>query len=100
MIRAGMSACDEGIQPLDPVGEAVLHQEIQRPVGHGRLRALAENIQHFIGAKGPVFAQQDLKPPPTCVGQLQSGGATVLVRSFDGRSDAVRVVVGFESDQS
>ena len=37
MRLSGMGAGDEGVQPLDLVNEAMLHEEIERPVGHRRL---------------------------------------------------------------
>ena len=37
--RRALGAGDEGVERLDPVDEAVLHQEVERAVGHRRLGA-------------------------------------------------------------
>lgn len=58
--RAG----DEGAQPLDPVGEAVLDQEVERAVDHRRLPAqprLAQPVQELVGRHRPVGFEQRLQ---------------------------------------
>ena len=61
---ARMRTGDEGVQPLDPVGEALFQQEIQRAIGDGRVGAPPlglQPLQHLVGAEGRVLLEQDLE---------------------------------------
>jgi hypothetical protein len=67
MTGAGMGAGDKGVEPLDLVDKAMVHEEIERAVGHGRLRAepgLAQPVKHLIGAHRTVIPQKDFERMP------------------------------------
>jgi hypothetical protein len=54
----GMGAGDEGVEPLDLVREAVLDEEIERAIGHRRLRAepgVAQEVENRVGSQRAVF---------------------------------------------
>ena len=64
MCLTGMGAGNEGIQPLDLVDKAMLGQEIQRTIGHRRLRAeacIAQEIKDCIRPQRAVFLQEDFQ---------------------------------------
>lgn len=103
MILAGMGAGDKGVQPFDPVGEAMLDQEIERPIGDGRLRretAFAKDAKDFVCAQRAMLGQKDLKHAPAHGRQLQPGRLAMGCGSVDARRDAVGVVMVFEADHS
>ena len=100
MFFSGMRTGDESVQSLDPVGEAVFHQEVQSAVGRGRLCPLVQHFEDFIGPKRAVFLQKDFQHAPTRRGQLQTRASTMAVCRSDTGRNAVFVVMGFESDHS
>lgn len=100
MVFAGMGAGDKGVQPLDPMGKAVLHQKIKRAIGGWRLGAPVQHFEDLVGPKGTVFLKQDFQHPFARRGQLQSGVPAMGICSCDTRRDAMFVVMGFESDHS
>ena len=62
--RLGMGAGGEGPQPLDPVREAVRHQEVERPVGHRRLApepGLGQLVEDLVGGHRPVRGEERLQ---------------------------------------
>ena len=51
---ARMGAGGEGVEPPDPVGKPLFYEKIERPVGDGRLLAIAfrgKPIEHVVGAQ-------------------------------------------------
>ena len=61
---AGVNAGNEGIQPLDLVGQAICNKKIQRAICDRRLRAksvFAQPVQDRIRAKRAVILQQYLE---------------------------------------
>lgn len=98
---AGVGAGDKGVQPLDLVSKAVLDQKIQRPVGHGRLRAepfFAQAVEDVIGAKRAVFLQQDFQHPAAYRGEFQAVGLTVSRDSVDTVLNAAVVIMWGKAD--
>ena len=77
---AARDACtgDEGVEPLDHGGtKPCVVKEIQRPVGHRRLRAQplgAQTVEDVISAHGAVRLEQDLEHTAAHRGQLQPAG--------------------------
>lgn len=64
MRLARMHAGGEGIQPPDPMREALRDQKIERAVGHGRLLSkagLRQFIKDFVGADRAMRLQQDFQ---------------------------------------
>ena len=58
MIGPGMGAGNESVEAFDLVRKAVCDEELERPVGHGRLRAepgIAQPVEHLIGPKGAML---------------------------------------------
>ncbi len=73
MRLARMHAGGKGIQAADAMGEPVLHQKIQRAIGHRGLIAEPfgrQPLQHIIGPQRAVFLQQDFQHPATHRRQL------------------------------
>jgi len=93
---AGVDAGGKGVQPLDAVGKAVVHQKLQRAIGDGGL--VAETIggktrQHVIGTKRLVLLQQDLQHPAADRGQADPGGGGHLRGAGKGVSGAMGMVM-------
>lgn len=96
VILAGTGAGDEGIEPLDPVHEPVHDEEIERPVGSGRLCAESfglEPFQYVIGAHGPVFLKQYLQRPAAHRGKTQALLRAPRLRGLKGGGNAMGVVM-------
>lgn len=64
MVRAGMGACDKGVQAFDLVREPVLHQEIESAIGDRRLRSeafLAQAVQNFVGTEPAMLSEENFQ---------------------------------------
>ena len=99
MRLSGMGAGDEGVQPLDLVNEAMLDEEIERPVGHRRLRSesrLVQQVEHGIGAKRTVFLQQKFQRLAAHRRQAQPLGRAARIGGGEGLIDTGAVIVLFE----
>lgn len=103
MACTGMRAGDEGVEPLDLVDEPVHHQEIQCTVSHRRLRAeagIAQPVQQFVCAQGPMFTQKDLKRRAAHGGEAQPLGGAMRLGRGDGGFDTRMVIVLVEPDRT
>lgn len=66
MRLARMHAGGKGVQAADAMGQPVLHQKIQRAIGHRGLVAepfRRQPLQHVIGPQRAVLFQQDFQNP-------------------------------------
>jgi len=82
-------AADEGVEALDPVDQALFHQEVQRPVDRRRRRplfALPEVVEDRIGADRAVAGPDQLQHPAAERGQ---SGPTLGANRF-GQTQRVR----------
>lgn len=64
MRLARPAAGHKGREPLDPMRETMLHEEIERPIRHRRLAPdprRAHTVQQFIGRQRPVRFEQALE---------------------------------------
>ena len=64
VVLARPRASDEGVHPFQFVREAVVHQELQRAVGDGRMRRLPfcrKPGQHVISTERTVFFQKNFQ---------------------------------------
>ena len=96
MIGAGVDAADKGIEPLDLVGKAVLHQEIQRPVHHRRLRTEplgAQHLEQVIGPHCTMLREQHLERAAPHRSELQPPGDTIGVGGGNATGLASLVIV-------
>lgn len=76
MVFAHMGAGGKGVQALDAMGKALIHQKLQRAVGDGRLVAEAfggKAGEDVIGPQRLVFLQQDLQNPAADRGHSGAG---------------------------
>ena len=86
MIVGAVHAADEGAEPLDAVGKAVRHEEVERPVDDGRLLAqsrLAQPVEQLVGRHRPVALEQRVEHEGPCRRQPQPAR---LALAFGGRA--------------
>ena len=94
---AGMVAADKGIHALDTVDQAVLDQEVERPVDRRRRRAeflAAQAVEQGVGADRLVPGPDQFENPPPQRRKAQAFGGAQLLRRGKRILDAVPVVVG------
>ena len=91
-----MRAGEESIAALDPVDEAVLHQEIERAVDRDRRRPrhrLGEFVDHLIGAERTMARQQRLQHLTPDRGEFLRPPRANLFRMRDRFRSAAAVIV-------
>lgn len=96
MVLARMQAGGEGVQPLQPVRQTVLHQELQRPIRNRGLAPEAfgrQPVQHLIGAHRAMRLEQDLERPPPDGRQPGTGGRDACLGGVKGVGLAFMVVM-------
>ncbi len=97
-----MPAGDEGVQPLDLVGQPVLHKEIQGTISNGRLGAealFAQPVKHLIGSECAMFLQEYLKRRAANRGKAQILLGAMCLGGRDRGFHALTVVMGVERDR-
>ena len=101
VVFAGMGAGHEGVQPLDPVDEALFRQKLQRAIGDRGLRAhplFAKDVENLIGSNGAMLLQQDLQNEAAERCKLHACGAAVFIGCSQNIAEAMGVIVGVETD--
>ena len=99
MVFAGMSTCDEGVQAFDLVDEPMPRQKIQGPIRYGWLTcepSLAKHVQNCVGAKGPMFLQQQLQNFASDGRKAQASFATPFLCSQQGSIHTMIVIMQLE----
>ena len=82
MLRAGLMAAGEHVQRRQPVNQALIEQEIQRPVYGGRRTGsaiIAQHVKDGVGAERCRAVPDDLQHPPPQIGQAR---AALLANGF------------------
>ena len=77
-----MVAADESVEALDPVDQALFHQEVERAIDRrrrGRFIALPEVIQDCIGPHRPVAVPDQLQHPAA---ERRQSGPTLGANRF------------------
>ena len=100
MPRAGMGAGDIGVAAGDPVHEPDPGEEVERAVGHRRLRAVALLLQageDVVGALGLVIGQKQFQHPTAHRRQAQAVVPAMRLRRGERLGHAGPVVVIRES---
>lgn len=97
LARRRPGASDKGVQPLDPMNQAMAHEKLKRSVGNRRLRRHPLGLQppeDVVGAESVMALEQDLqhatargrRPPPT--------GSRQMVERRSPPRNAVGVIMG------
>ena len=96
-----VGAGDEGVQPFDPVREAVGDEKVERAVSDRRLRAetrLAKGVENIIGPERAVLPEENLQSPAANRRQPQSLGGRAGLRLGKRFFHAGRVIVAVEAN--